>query len=40
MHKHNLGLLPVLDGNNVLGTISYKELYNKKPNNVDNIDLL
>ncbi|MFA6680670.1 MAG: CBS domain-containing protein, partial [Sphaerochaeta sp.] len=31
MHKHNLGVLPVIDGQRALGTISYKELYNAKP---------
>jgi len=31
MHKHNLGVLPVIDGKRVQGTISYKELYNTKP---------
>ncbi len=31
MHQHNLGVLPVIDGKRVLGTISYKELYTAKP---------
>ncbi len=31
MHRHNLGVLPVIDGKDVLGTISYKELYNATP---------
>jgi len=31
MHAHTLGVLPVIDGNDVLGTISYKELYTAKP---------
>ena len=31
MHSHALGLLPVIDGNHVLGTISYAELYANQP---------
>lgn len=31
MHLHNPGVLPVIDGKDVLGTISYKELYTTKP---------
>jgi len=35
MHKHELGVLPVIDGQDVLGTISYKELYTAKPDQND-----
>jgi predicted transcriptional regulator len=31
MHTHALGLLPVLDGKQVLGTIGYAELYATQP---------
>ena len=37
MHKHNLGVLPVIDGKDVLGTISYKELYTSKPGQTQKI---
>ena len=40
MHKHNLGVLPVIDGKDVLGTISYKELYTAKPEQGGRIDSL
>lgn len=35
MHKHELRALPVIDKNEVLGTISYKELYNEKADGDD-----
>lgn len=40
MHRHNLGVLPVIDGKDVLGTISYKELYNAKPEQAQRIEPL
>ncbi len=40
MHEHNLGVLPVIDGNEVLGTISYKELYTAKPGQSECIESL
>ncbi|MDY0290525.1 MAG: chloride channel protein, partial [Sphaerochaeta sp.] len=40
MHEHNLGVLPVIDGNEVLGTISYKELYTAKPGQSECIEPL
>jgi CIC family chloride channel protein len=40
MHKYELGVLPVIDGHNVLGTISYKELYNCKSNTTETIETL
>ncbi len=40
MHKHNLGVLPVIDGKDVLGSISYKELYNAKPEQSEPIEPL
>ena len=40
MHQHNLGVLPVIDGKDVLGTISYKELYNAKPEQGERIEPL
>ncbi len=40
MHQHNLGVLPVIDGKHVLGTISYKELYTAKPAKSERIESL
>ncbi len=40
MHAHNLGVLPVIDGKRVLGTISYKELYTAKPEHSERIENL
>ncbi len=40
MHEHNLGVLPVIDGKDVLGTISYKELYTAKPEQSERIEPL
>ncbi|HKL60438.1 MAG TPA: chloride channel protein [Sphaerochaeta sp.] len=40
MHRHNLGVLPVIDDKTVLGTISYKELYNAKPEQGEHIEPL
>jgi len=40
MHQHNLGVLPVIDGKDVLGTISYKELCTAKPEQAESIKSL
>jgi len=40
MHEHNLGVLPVIDGKVVLGTISYKEFYEVKPEQLERIEPL
>lgn len=40
MHTHNLGVLPVIDGKQVLGSISYKELYTAKPKQGEKIGAL
>ncbi|MBI9093742.1 MAG: chloride channel protein [Sphaerochaeta sp.] len=40
MHKHNFGVLPVIDCKDVLGTISYKELYTAKPEQSERIEPL
>jgi len=40
MHQHNLGVLPVIDGKDVLGTISYKELCTAKAEQAESIKSL
>ena len=40
MLEKNLGLLPVVDGKSVLGTVSYKDLYQLKDQNVQTISSL